>query len=90
MHPDLLCSPRVLSFMTQTGYFYLDRLLARRNHATTEPGAPSWTSEVGCGGSASDNMRRYSATRRSSQKLTAEDAELTRRRLQHAPINWHL
>jgi hypothetical protein len=23
-------------------------------------------------------------------KLTAEDAELTRRRLQHAPINWHL
>ena len=46
----------------------LDRLLRLGDHAPVgEPGVPPWTSEVGCGGLSSNNMRRHSARMQSAR-----------------------
>ena len=88
MHPKAV--PQVLSFQTQTGHF-LPRQASGLGESCDDR---AWGAIMDVGGWLRRlGLGQYEAVFHDETifpKLTAEDAELTRRRLQHAPINWHL
>src|SRR5258708_35380269 len=65
--PTALHIENLLS-LTQTGHSPRQTVSPGGSCSAARTGAPPWTSEVGCGGLASNNMRQHSARMRSARR----------------------